>query len=43
VVDRDLVRRKLAELAEYVAQVSECRDLTVERYRADWRTQRVVR
>jgi uncharacterized protein YutE (UPF0331/DUF86 family) len=42
VVDRDLLRRKLAELAEYVAQVSEYRDLTVEGYRADWRTQRIV-
>jgi uncharacterized protein YutE (UPF0331/DUF86 family) len=42
VVDADLVRRKLAELAEYVTQVSEYRDLTVERYRADWKTQRIV-
>ena len=42
VVDRDLLRRKLAELAEYVTQVSEYRDLTVEGYRADWRTQRVI-
>ena len=41
-VDRDLLRRKLAELAEYIAQVSEYRDLTVERYRADWKTQRIV-
>jgi uncharacterized protein YutE (UPF0331/DUF86 family) len=42
VVDRDLVRRKLTELAEYVSQVSEYGDLTVERYRADWKTQRIV-
>jgi uncharacterized protein YutE (UPF0331/DUF86 family) len=42
VVDRDLLRRKLAELAEYVTQVSEYRDLTAERYRADWKTQRIV-
>jgi uncharacterized protein YutE (UPF0331/DUF86 family) len=42
VVDRDLLRRKLAELAAYVSQVSEYRDLTVERYRADWKTQRIV-
>lgn len=41
-VDRDLVRRKLAELAEYVTQVSEYEALTVERYRADWKTQRIV-
>jgi uncharacterized protein YutE (UPF0331/DUF86 family) len=42
VVDRDLLRRKLAELEEYVTQVSEYSDLTVERYRADWKTQRIV-
>lgn len=41
-IDRDLLRRKLAELAEYVTQVSEYRDLTVERYRGDWKTQRIV-
>jgi uncharacterized protein YutE (UPF0331/DUF86 family) len=39
---RELLRRKLAELAEYVSQVSEYRDLTVERYRAEWKTQRIV-
>jgi hypothetical protein len=42
VVDGDLIRRKLTELAEYVTQVSEYRDLTVEGYRADWKTQRIV-
>ena len=42
VVDRDLLRRKLAELAEYVSQVSEYRDLTVARYRGEWKTQRIV-
>lgn len=41
-VDRDLIRRKLAELGEYVSQVSEYRNLTVERYRTDWKTQRIV-
>ena len=41
-VDRDLLRRKLAELAEYVTQVSEYREVTLERYRADWKTQRIV-
>ena len=41
-VDRDLLRRKLTELAEYVTQVSEYRALTVEGYRADWKTQRIV-
>jgi uncharacterized protein YutE (UPF0331/DUF86 family) len=42
VVDRDVLRRKLAELAEYVTQVSEYRDITVERYRENWKTQRIV-
>ena len=41
-VDRDLLRRKLSELSEYVRQVSEYRDLTVKQYRADWKTQRIV-
>jgi uncharacterized protein YutE (UPF0331/DUF86 family) len=41
-VDRDLIRRKLAELEQYVRQLSEYRDVTVEEYRGDWRTQRVV-
>lgn len=41
-VDRDLLRRKLTELAEYVDQVSEYRHLTAERYRTDWKTQRIV-
>jgi uncharacterized protein YutE (UPF0331/DUF86 family) len=42
VVDRDLILRKLAELDQYVAQVSEYRELTAERYREDWKTQRIV-
>ena len=41
-VDGDLLRRKLAELSEYVTQASEYRDLTAEKYRADWKTQRIV-
>jgi uncharacterized protein YutE (UPF0331/DUF86 family) len=41
-VDRDLIRRKLADLEQYVEQLSEYRGLTAEEYRSDWRTQRVV-
>ena len=41
-VDRDLILRKLADLDQYLGQVSEYRDITVEAYRADWKTQRVV-
>jgi uncharacterized protein YutE (UPF0331/DUF86 family) len=41
-VDRDLIRRKLADLEQYVAQLAEYRGLTPEEYRRDWRTQRIV-
>lgn len=41
-VDRDLLLRKLADLEQYLDQVSEYRDITVERYRGDWKTQRIV-
>jgi uncharacterized protein YutE (UPF0331/DUF86 family) len=41
-VDRDLVLRKLADLDEYLSQVSEYRDITLERYREEWKTQRIV-
>jgi hypothetical protein len=34
-VDRDLLLRKLANLDEYVQQVSEFSHTTVEQYRAD--------
>ena len=41
-VDRDLVLRKLADLDQYLEQLSEYRDMTVEQYRGDWKTQRIV-
>ena len=41
-VDSDLLRRKLTALSEYVGQVSEYQSLTIEQYRADWKTQRIV-
>ena len=41
-VDRDLILRKLADLDQYVNQVSEYRDITLEAYRKDWRTQRII-
>jgi uncharacterized protein YutE (UPF0331/DUF86 family) len=41
-VDRDLILRKLANLEEYEAQVSEFRGVTVAAYQADWKTQRIV-
>ena len=41
-VDRDLILRKLADLDLYASQVSEYRDHTVEQYRRDWKTQRII-
>ena len=41
-VDRDLLLRKLADLDQYVDQVSEFRTVTVAEYRRDWKTQRIV-
>ncbi len=41
-VDRELVLRKLADLAQYVSQASEYTELRAEDYRRDWRTQRIV-
>jgi uncharacterized protein YutE (UPF0331/DUF86 family) len=41
-VDRDLLLRKLAELDQYLGQVSEYRDITIDQYRGDWKTQRIV-
>jgi hypothetical protein len=41
-VDRDLILRKLADLDQYLGQVSEYGGITVEAYRADWKNQRIV-
>ena len=41
-VDPDLILRKLADLYQYLAQVSEYRGITVEEYRRDWKIQRIV-
>lgn len=41
-VDKALVLRKLASLEEYRAQVAEFSSLTVDRYRSDWKVQRIV-
>lgn len=42
VVDRDLLRRKLADLEVYVAQAGEFGAITAAEYRRDWKTQRIV-
>jgi uncharacterized protein YutE (UPF0331/DUF86 family) len=41
-VDRDLLLRKLALIDEYASQAAEYRGVTVDAYRGDWRTQRIV-
>lgn len=41
-VDKDLILRKLADLDQYLDQISEYRYITVEQYREDWKTQRIV-
>ena len=41
-VDRDLILRKLADLDQYLAQVSEYRGITIDEYRRDWKVQRIV-
>jgi uncharacterized protein YutE (UPF0331/DUF86 family) len=41
-VDRDLLLRKASDLEQYLGQLAEYRGVTVEQYRGDWRTQRIV-
>ncbi len=41
-VDRDLVLRKIAAIDEYLAQLAEYRQIDLETYRHDWKTQRIV-
>jgi uncharacterized protein YutE (UPF0331/DUF86 family) len=42
VVDRDLVLRRLALLDTYLGQLAPYREIGVEAYSADWKTQRIV-
>jgi uncharacterized protein YutE (UPF0331/DUF86 family) len=42
VVDRDLIRRRLADLEIYLEQLAPYRTLDVETYQHDWKTQRIV-
>lgn len=41
-VDRTLLLRKLSELDEYMGQLREYHGLSARKYRADWRTLRIV-
>jgi len=42
VVDKSLILRKLADLETYLGQIEEYRNVTVNDYSRDWRTQRIV-
>jgi uncharacterized protein YutE (UPF0331/DUF86 family) len=42
VLDRDLVQRKLSDLEQYIAQVSEYRNISTEESRGDWRSLRII-
>ena len=41
-VDRALVLRKLAELELYLQQIREYQQISVDEYRSDWKTQRII-
>ena len=41
-VDKSLILRKLAEVDQYLLQVKEYADISVDQYVSDWKTQRIV-
>ncbi|OIO83600.1 MAG: hypothetical protein AUK32_09785 [Candidatus Aquicultor secundus] len=41
-VDKSLILRKLAELNLYKSQLTEFSAVTLENYKTDWKTQRIV-
>ncbi|NOY65259.1 MAG: DUF86 domain-containing protein [Nitrospirae bacterium] len=41
-VDRLLIGRKIAELERYLEQISEYKDISVKKYRKDWKIQRII-
>jgi uncharacterized protein YutE (UPF0331/DUF86 family) len=42
VVDRDLIRRRAADLEQYLQQLVPYKGLDIQAYRDDWKTQRIV-
>jgi len=42
VVDKTLILRKIAELSEYLDQIQEFQDISIQTYTSDWKTQRIV-
>jgi uncharacterized protein YutE (UPF0331/DUF86 family) len=41
-INKTLILRKLTELDTYQKQIDEYREISVEQYRADWKTQRII-
>ena len=41
-VDKSLILRKLAELEEYLEQIKEYSNITVDEYSDDWKIQRII-
>ncbi|MBC8413871.1 MAG: DUF86 domain-containing protein [Nitrospira sp.] len=41
-VDKNITGRKLADIDTYLKQLSEFTTITVEQYKQDWKTQRIV-
>lgn len=41
-INKTLILRKLTELDTYQKQIEEYREISVEQYRADWKTQRII-
>lgn len=41
-VDTNLILRKITELERYLSQVMEFSDLTIQRYKTEWKTQRII-
>lgn len=41
-VDKAVILRKVSELEVYQKQIREFSDITLQGYKADWKTQRIV-
>ena len=41
-VDRDLVLRKIAEVDQYLRQLADYRQIDLDSYQRDWKTQRII-
>ena len=41
-VDKALLLRKLSELEEYLGQIREYTNITIEQYSSDWKIQRII-